>query len=230
MAGAVENIIKMIRILQNESCVSGQELAYRLGVSVKTIQKYKQDLDQMHIFIETKKGRYGGYYLDESILELHASLSDEELSALMDAKKHLETDRNFKNTQQLMGAVDKIIQNERMVTSAKSKSSIKKLSTPGFRGGFERIKLEKLQWAIKEEKIVYIEYDDSVLENTDSLIHPYSLMQMDGKFILIAFCESLGDVKLFHVELIRHLATTKYQFVPPDSVEILWAPSIVLNK
>ena len=66
MASTVENIIKMIRILQNEACVSGQELAYRLGVSVKTIQKYKQDLDQMHIFVETKKGRYGGYYLDRS--------------------------------------------------------------------------------------------------------------------------------------------------------------------
>lgn len=229
MASAVENIIKMIRILQNESCVSGQDLAYRLGVSVKTIQKYKQDLDQMHIYIETKKGRYGGYYIDHSILELHASLSDEELSALIDAKNYLELDKKFPKTQELMGAVDKVLQNERMANSAKNKASINKLSGPGYRGGFERIKLEKLQAAIREEKIVFIEYDDNALENFDSLIHPYSLIQMDGKFALIAFCESRGDVKLFHVELIRHLATTKYQFVPPESVEILWAPSMRLK-
>lgn len=222
MASSVENIIKMIRILQNESCVSGQELAFRLGVSVKTIQKYKMDLEKMHIFIETKKGRYGGYYLDSAVLELHSALSDEEAKALIDAKMYLERDRNFKQTLAYHGAVDKVLQNERMANVIKNKGSISKLNHAGFRGGFERIKLEKLQVAIRDQKIIFIEFQSDNLGMEDALVHPYGLIQLDGRFILIAFSESSGDVQLFHVESIRHLANTRHQFVPPETIEAIW--------
>lgn len=222
MASSVENIIKMIRILQNESCVSGQELAFRLGVSVKTIQKYKMDLEKMHIFIETKKGRYGGYYLDSAVLELHSALTEEELKALIDARPYLERDRNFKQALAYHSAVDKVIQNERMANVIKNKGSIAKLNNAGFRGGFERIKLEKLQVAIRDQKIVFIEFQSDNLGMEDALVHPYGLIQLDGRFILVAFSESSGDIQLYHIESIRHLASTRHQFVPPDTIEAIW--------
>lgn len=226
MASSVENIIKMIRILQNESCVSGQELAYRLGVSVKTIQKYKQDLDQMHIFIETKKGRYGGYYIDQTVLELHSALSEVELKGPIEAKQHLMEDRHFRFKTEAVGAIDKVLQNERLAAAVKNKNSIAKLDNASFRGGFERIKLEKIQAAIKESAIIYIEFESDQTGRVDCLVHPYGLIQFDGKFILLAFCEIIGAIRLFQVECIRHLAVTKHQFVPPETVESLWAKAV----
>lgn len=230
VASSVENIIKMIRILQNEACVSGQDLAFRLGVSVKTIQKYKQDLEKMHIFIETKKGRYGGYYLDNAVLELHSALTDEESKALVEARGHLERDRSYRQTIAYHSAVDKVIQNERMAHTIKNKSSISKISNTGFRGGFERIKLEKLQAAVREQKIVFIEFESENLGMEDALVHPYGLLQLDGRIVLIAFSEAAGDIQLFHVKDIRHLATTRHQFVPPETIEAVWVDSLLTKK
>ncbi len=225
MASSVENIIKMIRILQNEACVSGQELAYRLGVSVKTIQKYKQDLEQMHIFIETKKGRYGGYYIDQAVLELHSALSEGELRGLIEAKAYLMKDRHFLLKQEMISAIDKVLQNERLAAAVKNKNSIAKLDNASFRGGFERIKLEKIQAAIKDGRIIYIEFESEQTGRVDCLVHPYGLIQLDGKFMLLAFCEIIGSVRLFQVECIRHLAVTQHLFVPPETIEAIWAVS-----
>lgn len=222
MASTVENIIKMIRILQNEDFVSGQDLAYRLGVSVKTIQKYKQDLDQMHIFIETKKGRYGGYYLDRSVLEIHSALSDEELRALVRAKTYIQNDLNFPRPLEVISAIDKVIQNERQVASARKKVNLANHVGKGYSGGFERIKLDKLQAAIQDQRMVYIEYESQPLDITERIIHPYGMVCISGQYMVIAFCELRDAVISFNVEKIRHVALTQYQYTPPKDNGVQW--------
>lgn len=230
MASAVENIIKMIRILQNEDCVSGQDLAYRLGVSVKTIQKYKQDLDQMHIFVETKKGRYGGYYLEKSVLEIHAALSDEELESLIGAKSYIGGDRNFPRPLEVMEAIDKVIQNERMAASARKRVYLANRDGKGYSGGFERIKLDKIQGAIRDQRILYIEFECQQTGLTERVVHPYGLIKISGKYMMIAFCELRDELIGFHVEKIRHVAVTKYTFIAPDGVETTWNPNMKMTE
>jgi predicted DNA-binding transcriptional regulator YafY len=226
MASSVENIIKMIRILQNEACVSGQELAFRIGVSVKTIQKYKQDLDQIHIFIETKKGRYGGYYLDKTVLEIHSGLSDAELTALIDSKNYILNDRNFPKSCEVLNAIDKVIQNEKLVTATRRKISLANGGGKGFSGGFERIKLDKIQAAIKDQRMLYMEYSDYQTGITECVIHPYGLINIAGKYLIIAYCEQRDEILGFNVDKIRHVALTQYHFVPPQGNEANWGIGI----
>lgn len=226
MASTVENIIKMIRILQNEECVSGQELAYRLGVSVKTIQKYKQDMDQMHIFVETKKGRYGGYYIDKSVLDIYTALSQTEIEALIQAKKHLRTDKNFLYQRDALQAIDKVIQNQRVVSPLKMRAYLNNQDGLGYSGGFERIKLDKIKAALKNQRSLYIEYENDPLVLTEQVVHPYASMNLGGKHLLIAFCEIQGCMSSFNVEKIRYLSVTKYTFIVPEGLEVKWNASI----
>lgn len=230
MASTVENIIKMIRILQNEECVSGQELAYRLGVSIKTIQKYKQDMDQMHIFVETKKGRYGGYYLDKSVLDVYTALNANELEALVQAKAYLKENNHFPQGKEAIQAIDKVIQNHRVVNTIKNKGYLSNQDGLGFSGGFERIKLDKIQGALKDQRSLYIEYDEDSLGLTEQVVHPYALLNVGGKYLMIAFCEINGGITSFNVEKIRHLAVTKYIFVVPEGIEIKWNNQVRLKK
>ena len=230
MASTVENIIKMIRILQNEECVSGQELAYRLGVSIKTIQKYKQDMDQMHIFVETKKGRYGGYYLEKSILDVYTAFSQSEIEALVQTKVHLKEHQGLAHTKEAIQAIDKVIQNQRVLAAVKNRAYLSNQDGLGFSGGFERIKLDKIQGALKDQRSLYIEYDTDSLGLTEQVVHPYGLMKVSGKYLMIAFCELSGGITSFNVEKIRHLAVTKYIFVVPEGIEIKWNTQIKLKK
>lgn len=230
LASTVENIIKMIRILQNEECVSGQELAYRLGVSIKTIQKYKQDMDQMHIFVETKKGRYGGYYLDKSVLDIYTALSTNEVEALVQTKMYIKGNKHFLHEKEAVQAIDKVIQNQRVMTTIKNKGYLGNQDGLGFSGGFERIKLDKIQGALKDQRSLYIEYDADSLGLSEQVVHPYGLLNVGGKYLMIAFCEINGEITSFNVEKIRYLAVTKYIFVVPEGIEVKWNTQIRLKK
>ena len=51
----------MLRILSNGRKYSISDLAERLEVSPRIIRSYKDELDEAGIYIDSVKGKYGGY-------------------------------------------------------------------------------------------------------------------------------------------------------------------------
>lgn len=63
----LSNTIMMLRLLQNGKKYSIKELASTIEVSERMIREYKNELECAGIFIESIRGRYGGYYLNQDI-------------------------------------------------------------------------------------------------------------------------------------------------------------------
>ncbi len=62
----VSNVLNMYSILKStRRIVPGEEFARELGVTKRMLYKYKQDLEMCGIYVETKRGIGGGYYLEE---------------------------------------------------------------------------------------------------------------------------------------------------------------------
>lgn len=67
--GKVSNTLLMLKYLTNHRKYSVKELADKLEVSERMVKSYKADLEMAGIFIETIKGRDGGYILyDDMVL------------------------------------------------------------------------------------------------------------------------------------------------------------------
>lgn len=71
----IGNCLLMLRILSNGRKYSISDLAERLEVSPRMIRSYKDELDEAGIYIDSVKGKYGGYIYtggnkDDSILPL----------------------------------------------------------------------------------------------------------------------------------------------------------------
>ena len=63
----LSNAIMLLRLLQNGKKYSIKELADELEVSPRMIREYKNELECAGIFIESIRGPYGGYYLNQNI-------------------------------------------------------------------------------------------------------------------------------------------------------------------
>ncbi len=63
----LSNAITLLRLLQTGKKYSIKELANEIEVSPRMIREYKNELELAGIFIESIRGPYGGYYLNQEI-------------------------------------------------------------------------------------------------------------------------------------------------------------------
>ena len=67
MMSKVANILNMLQLLQNGRKYSVGELAKKLEVGERMIRSYKEELELSGIYIDSIRGPYGGYVLNQDI-------------------------------------------------------------------------------------------------------------------------------------------------------------------
>ena len=63
----ISNMLTMLQLLQNGRKYSIKELASKLEVSERMIRSYKDEFELAGIYIESIRGPYGGYVLNQDI-------------------------------------------------------------------------------------------------------------------------------------------------------------------
>ena len=63
--------IKMLMLLSQKEYVKKEELSKELETNVRNIREYRKELEEAGILIDVKKGRYGGYHLENCFLSIH---------------------------------------------------------------------------------------------------------------------------------------------------------------
>jgi len=67
----ISNVISMIELLSTGRKYSINDLSNILEVSPRMIRVYKEELEKANIFIDSIKGKYGGYVLNQGIKIIH---------------------------------------------------------------------------------------------------------------------------------------------------------------
>ena len=80
----ISNVISMLQILTSGRKYSINELANTLEVTPRMIRVYKEELEKAGIFIDTIRGPYGGYILNQQVYlprkeEVHDKLNMSDL-------------------------------------------------------------------------------------------------------------------------------------------------------
>ena len=75
----IANMLNMVKILENMEIHSIKELSKKLEVSERMIRVYKEELEQAGIYINSIRGIYGGYRLDEALSSINIGLTDKEI-------------------------------------------------------------------------------------------------------------------------------------------------------
>ena len=78
----ISNVLTMINLLNSGKQYTINELANILEVTPRMVRIYKEELEKAGIYINTVRGKYGGYILDNSIKLPLKKITKEDIKTL----------------------------------------------------------------------------------------------------------------------------------------------------
>lgn len=219
----ISHLIEMIITLQYKGLTTASELAETLGVDKKTIYRYINSLNKANIPVYTKKGRYGGFYIDQEFYMKPSNLSEEELQSLLMSTQILTVQNGFLYEKDLQSAVTKI-----KSLCINSDNKLKYLNENGnFKlneiGSLQNLedKISKINYAMYKGRTLSINYF-SINRNNLTLkkVDPYNLIFRNGAWYIVGYHYKNDEVETFKVSRIQNLKVTDDIYMKPHSFSL----------
>lgn len=204
------HLAEILITLQYKNFVTALELSEILGVDKKTVYRYIDNLIEANIPIQTRKGRNGGIYLEESFFMKSPRLTIEELESLLLAEKILTKENGFAYENTLKSAVGKV--------KNISQLKIDKKLGNGIMENLNNIddKLYNIILSIEKGRAIEIEYLTVAKDRlVKAKVDPYTVIYRMGEWHLIGYEQNTSVVKSFYVRLISKIKNTNMVFIKP---------------
>lgn len=197
----ISNVITMIELLNTGRKYSIKELSQELEVTERMIRVYKEELDKSGIYIDTIKGPYGGYVLNQSIRIPLRKFSVNDYK-ILDKYINIEENNKFKN--ELIILQDKI---KGVYIGSKQEENELNLKDEILK------KYNILTRAIKEKRKVKIKYYSYGNGENIRVIYPANMFLFQDGWYCAAFCELRKDIRHFELKRIieYELLEEKYE-------------------
>jgi predicted DNA-binding transcriptional regulator YafY len=201
-------VLTVLEILQARERVSAAELARRLEVSSRTVQRYIARLQDLGIPVGSTRGRGAEYLLGPSYRMPPIMFSSEEafavalgLAALAPAVVGVDT--------KLARVLPTAIWARMQALSAALQLEKADWLTP-----VDTALITDLASAIQQRLQVAMQYQNYQQIRSQRTVQPLGLVRAEGIWHLSAYCLSRQDFRLFHVDRISraHLTQTTFEF------------------
>jgi predicted DNA-binding transcriptional regulator YafY len=220
------HLAQIVIILQYKKFVTALELSQVLEVDRKTIYRYIDTLIEAKVPIQTRKGRNGGFYLDDSIFMKEMKLSIEELQALLMASEVLTEKNGFLFEHQLKSAVTKIkncsieqLDSEVVFSNIEGHVPFN-IKTIGL---LEKMnsKINKINNSIENGRAVKADYYSINKQSLTSVtVDPYALIFREADWYLIGFEHQSNCIKAYALSRVKKIMTTEFFFIKPASFKL----------
>ena len=218
MYDPIMRVLTMLEILQARDHVSGAELAERLEVDLRTVQRYIVRLKDLHIPIDSSRGVGGAYRLRPGYRLPPLLLTNEEAFALSLGLRALRQVGLAAFAPATEGALAKL---ERVLPDTLRES---------VRTVEDVVAIEPGPWvvstsveylicaasAIRTCKRIRFAYESHDGTASRRKVEPYAVLHTDGRWYLIGHCLSRKDLRTFRLDRVRELETCPEGFQRPS--------------
>ncbi|MFP4662557.1 MAG: helix-turn-helix transcriptional regulator [Halanaerobiales bacterium] len=202
----VYRLLAIVMLLLNKEKVSAAEFAEQFEVSPRTIYRDIEAICQAGIPIVSFQGTDGGFsIMDNYKIDKNLFTPDEFLSILA-ALEGLNTslkDRDIKNITEKIKALfpekDSHLQEQNQIIMD---------LTPWGDNKEIKVKLDILKQAIKESKVIEMNYVNSKRELSRRKIEPVTLALKATTWYLYAYCRLREDYRIFRLSRMTDITTT----------------------
>jgi predicted DNA-binding transcriptional regulator YafY len=188
--GKVSNVFSMLELLNNNKKYSIKELSDILEVTPRMIRSYKDDLEKAGIYIDTIRGPYGGYVLNQSVRIPYRKFNYNDY-LLLDKVCNDISDNKLKKDLDVQA--DKV---RGIYLGSKSEEKELNLKEETLK------KYNLLTRAIKEKRKVKILYYSYTKGENERIIHPYDMFLFINGWGVAAYCELRKDIRHFELKRI----------------------------
>lgn len=188
--------IKMLRLLKTRKQMTSKELAEELQTNPRNIREYRKELEAAGYTIVEKRGRYGGYSLDDKKLLPISKLSADELRALITVRDYMQGKEPLVSPASPLDVLNKVIAANSGEAPGEVIRYIKgaDLSIPSA----IRTMIDDAEKAIKNHQKVILRYcktGSTSFENRK--VHPYGLVGCENNYYLAGWDELRKDWRWF---------------------------------
>ncbi|MGD9002629.1 MAG: YafY family protein [Anaerolineae bacterium] len=224
MSTTATRLITLIMLLQRKPKQKAADLAEQLGVSVRTVHRYINMLDDMGIPIYSERGPHGGFSLVRGYRMPPLVFTPQEAVAI-----YLGTSLVEEIWGQLYGdaahgvaaKLDNVLPDEQRQEVAWARRTL--VATGLHRADYALLAplLEKLRSAARQRRRVTMVYHsrshDQPLQRD---VHPYALVHRWGWWYVIGHCCLRDAMRVFRVDRIQKLALSRGTFDVPDEFDV----------
>lgn len=185
----VANMLNMIGILKDGKIHNMKDIAEQIEVSPRMIKQYKNELEQVGIYIDSKRGIYGGYSLNVELNNIDVGLTSYELTKLKEMKNY------FNKNEEVKEIIVKICNSyEKNINTGNSRKFNKIIETGKL--DLEDIYIN-MRKAINGKNKVYIKYFSKESGISKRIVHPAEMFYYLDEWYVAAFCEKKNAIRLF---------------------------------
>lgn len=204
------NMLNMVQLLKDGKIHSIKELSNKLEVSERMIRVYKQELEQAGIYIESKKGILGGYFISSNLNNIDIGLTQNDINLLNTLNDYVITKTNFERKEDYTNIVKKIY--DAYLKNIKAKNNSKLKTIKQSKNNISKI-YKDFRKAIDNKNKINITYNSVNSGITKRIIHPSELFSYLDNWYVAAFCEKRNEIRLFKLSNILNynILEEKYQ-------------------
>ncbi len=204
--------IRMLQLLRSRGFMTREQLAAELDTNVRNILEYRKELEEAGYVIEGTTGKYGGYQLKSGSLLPVAGLYEEELRALQESRRYLESHRDFLPYPAFCRGIDKFL----ATTTLQVRESGVYVEENADVSKAMKSMIHICEQARDASLSVELQYKSLHAESFETIvIHPYEIINVKGSYYCLAYSLKARDYRNFKFseERMRNVQLTRRRFV-----------------
>jgi len=200
-----ERLFQIVNLIRVHQPITAATLAQRLGVSVRSIYRYIDDIAQSGIPVYGEGGL--GYQVHKDFELPPLSLNPNELEALVLAVEMLSRSVGNELSAAALSLLAKIEAALPTPVKARAQANIRALSSPYTQQ--QKLYWDQLHAAIRGQAAVHIRYQSLDELSSQRSIFPLGIFYWGGKWTVAAWCCLRQDYRDFRIDRILSLAVVE---------------------
>jgi predicted DNA-binding transcriptional regulator YafY len=216
-------VLAVLELMQSFETVSSAQLAKKLEVSPRSVQRYILRLQDMGIPIEGKRGVGGHYRLKAGHRIPPLMFSSEEALTLvlgLQALQHLGLNALAPMTETVKAKLQRVMPPAAREQTQTLEQAVQIGASPWVVDtNFEQLQL--LLQAVRQHRVVHFGYTDYRQKTSTRTAQPSHAIHLDGRWYAVAWCELRQDTRVFRLDRIQDLSLLETTFTPPKPFDAL---------
>lgn len=215
MGDSASRLLRLLGLLQSRSVWSGAHLADRLGTHPRTVRRDIARLRSLGYRVDGVQGVGGGYRIVGGSTLPPLLLADDEAVAMVACLRMAALDGSDPIGEAALRALVKLYG----LLPAPARSQVVALSEavdtlPSEHPPLDWRLLTDLAQALRDHRLVRLDYRSSAGELTERDVEPASLLPQTGRWYLIGYDRLRDDWRIFRLDRIRQARALTFSFEP----------------
>ncbi len=207
----LSRLLSILTILKSKRIITGNELAKKFGVSLRTIYRDIKKLEESGVPILTIEGR--GYSIMDGYSVSPIMFDEMEVNALITAEQLIAST----NDESLIQHFEQTLQKIKSVfkSSLQSQGELLNSKMAVFKNPFKEAKsssLSYIQMAVINFRVTELAYQALEQKVSHRAIEPLAIYSYDEKWIVIGWCRLRQDYRSFRLDRIQHFKVLEETF------------------